>query len=294
MGRANFTTVRAGDEINGCQAVVRAPAVTTSARMFSFRLWNHDFLLDYNCLLFLNEAAILYFRQGDPSRAMREKRRLFSKYIQLAIDSAMRFFFHLLYHSLAWLYDLVAFIVSAGNWQKWVIESAKFLCGPRVLELGFGTGHLQEYLAQRGLVVFGLDESQQMSRLASTRLLNQHFPPRLTRGLAQYLPFPGQSFDSIVATFPTLYIVDLKTLSEIQRVLKSNGKLVVLMASWFTGKSFINQLLSLLFRVTHQVPQDMNHLDPYLDLYIKSGFYAEPQFIHVPGSLLFFIVAKKV
>lgn len=43
MRRANLTTVWAGYEVNGCQAVVRAPAVTATARMFTFGLGSHAF-----------------------------------------------------------------------------------------------------------------------------------------------------------------------------------------------------------------------------------------------------------
>ena len=53
--------------------------------------------------------------------------------------------FHLLYHQFAWTYDFVAAFVSLGRWQDWVDAVVPFMSG-RVLEIGFGPGHLQELL----------------------------------------------------------------------------------------------------------------------------------------------------
>ncbi len=125
----------------------------------------------------------------------------------------MRLFFRLLYHSMSWSYDLVAAVVSLGRWKDWVKRALPLLAGPRVLELGFGPGHMQGLLLSAGLSPFGLDESRQMARQAQKRLLRQRQNPRLARGLAQHLPFASGTFNSVVATFPTLYIVDPQTLA---------------------------------------------------------------------------------
>jgi SAM-dependent methyltransferase len=116
-----------------------------------------------------------------------------------------RVFYHF-YREFAWTFDAVAWAVSGGLWFGWIRAALPETRG-RVLELGFGTGHLQLALATRAGVV-GVDASPQMAR-------------------AQALPFPEARFDTVVATFPSEYILDPATHQEIHRVLAPGGRLVI-------------------------------------------------------------------
>lgn len=205
----------------------------------------------------------------------------------------MRVFFRLLYHPFAWTYDMVAATVSLGRWQHWVRSAVTLLQGPRVLELGYGPGHLQAQLLKEGWSIFGLDESMQMARQACTRLVHEGLEPRLVRGLAQALPYPDDSFDGVAATFPTPYIVDPDTLGEIQRVLRPGGRLVVLMIAWITGKSLFERAMRLVYRITAESPPDDWDAAQALEPYRQAGFEAQIQFSEPPGSRLLFIIAEK-
>lgn len=205
----------------------------------------------------------------------------------------LRWFFRLLYHSFAWSYDLVSGAVSVGRWNNWVRAAARLLSGPRILELGYGPGHLQVYLHDQNLSTFGLDESAQMARQAFRRLRRQGRSPKLTRGLAQHLPFASASFDSVVATFPTPYITDPETLAEIQRVLKPSQRLVVLMAAWITGKSLLDRLMRTIFRITAEAPPEDQDLSQFIEPYRQAGFQASIRFVELPGSRLMFILAVR-
>lgn len=209
------------------------------------------------------------------------------------VARVMRVFFKLLYHPLAWTYDLVAAAVSLGRWKRWVLSAAALLEGPRVLELGYGPGHLQAYLLAQGRDVYGLDESTQMARQATRRLARARLGPRLARGLAQSLPYPGEAFDCVAATFPAPYIVDPDTLSEIWRVLRPGGRLVVLMIAWITGDSLIERALRLVYRVTAESPPDDWDATLALEPYLQAGFEARIQFSEPPGSRLLYIIAEK-
>lgn len=208
------------------------------------------------------------------------------------VTGLMRLFFRMLYHPLAWSYDLVAATVSLGRWKDWVKRALPLLAGPRVLELGFGPGHLQGYLKTAGFIPFGLDESRQMARQARQRLLSQLQPPRLARGLAQYLPFAGGTFHCVVATFPTLYIIDPQTLAEIRRVLVPGGRLVVLSTAWITGRSLPESVTRWLFNVTGQVPRKDTCLEEMIEPYTQAGFQTSIRFVETKGSRLMFVVAK--
>ncbi len=204
----------------------------------------------------------------------------------------MTLFFRLLYHPLAWSYDLVAATVSLGRWKGWVKESLSLLAGPRVLELGFGPGHMQTYLEKAGFSPFGLDESRQMVRQARQRLARLGQNPRLARGVAQRLPFAGESFDSVIATFPTPYITHPETLNEIQRVLAPEGRLVVLMTAWITGQSPSERIMRWVFNVTGESPPENIEIAKITKPYTEAGFEASVRFVELPGSRLMFILAK--
>jgi len=127
------------------------------------------------------------------------------------ISRFMRFFFHHFYHSFAWSYDFVAAVVSIGRWNDWTRTIIPFIQGTNILEIGPGPGYLQRILSNRGLSIFGLDESLQMIRLAKNRLEKADYKTiNLARGLAQTLPFPDAKFDSVISTFPSEYISDSK------------------------------------------------------------------------------------
>ena len=163
---------------------------------------------------------------------------LFSK----SLHTILRFVYQLLYHSFAWSYDLVAATVSFGKWNDWVKEVLPLIAGSKVLEIGFGPGHLQVELIQRGFQVYGLDESEQMVRQAARRIKNQQQTANLARGLAQCMPFP-EYFETIVATFPSEYIFDPKTIKEINRALVPGGLLIVLLSVMPPHGSVLNKIL---------------------------------------------------
>jgi SAM-dependent methyltransferase len=134
---------------------------------------------------------------------------------------------HRLYNELAWSYDLAAWIVSAGRWDRWRRMALDYVEQQPVLEVGFGTGHLLAAMTERGWPAVGIDLSPAMQRQADARLRRRGlFAPRL-QGRVQQLPFADASFGSVIATFPAEYIVDPASLAEFRRVLKPGGRLVV-------------------------------------------------------------------
>lgn len=203
------------------------------------------------------------------------------------IQRFMRFFFNLLYHPFAFTYDLVAWVVSFGRWNDWVFSIVPFIKGTRILELGHGPGHLQRILLSRGLFAVALDESKQMGGLAKHRLGDS---ANLTRGLAQSLPYANETFESIVSTFPSEYIFDPRTLSEVRRVLRSRGRLIVLPVAFPK-----NLFLRWLYKVTGESPSDINGFiqhrlqRPFVD----ANFHAEIETIEVKSSTLLFVIAEK-
>lgn len=192
----------------------------------------------------------------------------------------MRFFFQLLYHPFAFTYDLVAWVVSFGKWNDWVLSIFPLLKGTRILELGHGPGHLQRFLRDRGLSPAAIDESTQMGRLARRRLGTAH---KLARGLAQRLPYATDSFDTVVATFPSEYIFEGQTLSEVKRVLSNRGRLIVLPAA-FPSNRFLNWL----YKVTGESPASLDDVikERLKRPFVQAGFAVEVEIVEMTSSRL--------
>jgi ubiquinone/menaquinone biosynthesis C-methylase UbiE len=167
----------------------------------------------------------------------------------------LKIFFHYFYHSLAWSYDIVSKLVSLGRWKHWRRAALPHINGATVLELGFGTGDLQLELKEQGFTTFGLDESSQMAIIARKKISRLGNRPMLARGIAQHLPFPSGTMDSIVATFPSEYILDKLTLEEARRVLKPAGRLIVIPMAWIAGKTLPEKIAKWLFAITNQTTE---------------------------------------
>lgn len=192
---------------------------------------------------------------------------------------------------MAWTYDWVAALVSLGMWNEWIKTVLPYLEARRTLELGHGPGHLQAELLQKGYPVTGLDLSPQMSRQAARRLRKKGFQPRLVRGRAQALPFPEATFQRVLATFPSEYIIDPHTLTEIARVLAPGGQAVILAFAWITGNKVIEKAAAWLFRITGEAPE---WEDRFLEPVRKAGFQVHIDWIELKSSRLVIILAAKM
>lgn len=167
----------------------------------------------------------------------------------------VKFGFRLLYNELAFTYDTVSVIVSVGAWRCWQRAALKHLGvgpGAHVLELAHGTGNLQLDLHAAGYHPLGHDLSPQMGQIARRKLQHAGRSIALTRGVAQRLPFPSTAFDAVVCTFPTGFIIDPAALSEVRRVLKPQGRFVIVPNGVLTGGSPLDAGLEWLYRVTGQ------------------------------------------
>jgi ubiquinone/menaquinone biosynthesis C-methylase UbiE len=217
--------------------------------------------------------------------------RLWSaRYGEQILTRLLRFFFHLLYHQFAWTYDLVAAIVSLGRWNNWILETLPYLPETGILELGYGTGHLQAALLARGSRPIGLDESKWMAKMASRRLHRLNYSPNFVNARTQEMPFAEGIYKAIVATFPSDYIFDPNTIDECYRVLQPGGRMFVLPLAWITGHGFFNRLASSIFRVTGQAPEwDERYIEPFN----TRGFNSQALEVELHGSKILLLILTR-
>ena len=134
----------------------------------------------------------------------------------------------LLYHSYAWAYDSVAWLVSFGYWSRWCMDALQYFVPGTILEIGFGTGSLLIQMNECGLDVTGLELSEQMHRMTGRKLRRRDMAVKRVQGRAETLPFPAQKFKNILSTFPSNFIFYEKTCKEVHRVLDASGRWVIL------------------------------------------------------------------
>jgi len=209
---------------------------------------------------------------------------------QTVFADLIRHFFKYLYHQFAFTYNWVSSIVSLGMWDDWILTTLPYLKGGKILELGHGTGKLLLRLNKNGVNIIGIDESRQMSQIAKTQLLSNGFKPQIITAAAQHLPIKSNWFEQVVATFPTDYIIDTRTLKEVERVLQPDGELIVLPYAWITGKSWYKRMAAWIFKITGQAPELSSVFDGTFQL---MDFDAVVHKVELDTSEVPIITAKK-
>jgi cyclopropane fatty-acyl-phospholipid synthase-like methyltransferase len=100
----------------------------------------------------------------------------------------------------------------------------------RLLDLGCGAGRHMIYMAKQGFEAHGTDISKTGLNLAKERLRRQNLDIYLVKCDMKMLPYIGFCFDAVIC-FSAIYHQRLKgvkdTISEIQRILKKDGLLLV-------------------------------------------------------------------
>lgn len=213
----------------------------------------------------------------------------------------VRFGFRLLYNEMAWSYDWVSWAVSMGEWQKWIRVPLQFVDGrssQTILEIGHGPGHLLAELERAGHLIVGLDRSPYMGRRAARRLDGLGASSRLVRGSVQSLPFAPDSFDWVISTFPTDYIIYPETLHAIKRVLRNNGCLLVVPEGHLTQSGLLQSAIEWLYRITGQRGGPFEQVSeeilwrPFIERFEQAGFHTRVEVVSFSKSEATILVAS--
>jgi len=196
--------------------------------------------------------------------------------------------FQLLYNEFAWTYDGVSWLVSWGEWQSWQQAVLPYLTGPRVLELGFGTGDLLIALGGTQHHVCGIERSPHMIRIAQRKLHRHDLTLPLVRGRGQALSFSSNAIDSVVVTFPSPFIVHPHTLKEIHRVLRPEGRLVMVPQAYRRQWGLVGWVLDQLYAATGQRTSLL-----WEDILGPVGLRAVVEQLEFPSSVVQVVVAVK-
>lgn len=122
---------------------------------------------------------------------------------------------------------------SPENQDEIVVNFASFVKGgkaKRILDLGCGAGRHVIYLAERGFEAFGADVSETGPKLTKKRLRSRKLEAEIIKCDMKSIPFIDSCFEAVICV-RAIYHQKQKqiqeTISEIQRVLKKKGLLLV-------------------------------------------------------------------
>ncbi len=139
------------------------------------------------------------------------------------------------FDSVATRYDLMNDLMSAGLhrvWKAFTIERAAIREGARVLDIAGGTGDLAKAFAKKAGKtgqVWLTDINRAMLSVGRDNLNNQGMLLPVAQCDSEQLPFPDNYFDCVSVAFGLRNMTHKdKALSEMYRVLRAGGRLLVL------------------------------------------------------------------
>jgi demethylmenaquinone methyltransferase/2-methoxy-6-polyprenyl-1,4-benzoquinol methylase len=144
------------------------------------------------------------------------------------------------FHSVAQKYDVMNDVMSAGLhrvWKQFAVDTSGVKAGDKVLDIAGGSGDLSKLFAKKvgvnashnpGEVIL-TDINASMLGVGRDRMLDVGLAIPAMQCNAEQLPFPDQTFDCVIVAFGLRNMTHKDVaLKEMQRVLKTGGRLLVL------------------------------------------------------------------
>ncbi|MGX4667941.1 class I SAM-dependent methyltransferase [Cerasibacillus sp. JNUCC 74] len=108
--------------------------------------------------------------------------------------------------------------------------------GQSLLDIGTGTGFLGRKFAEKGLEVTGIDIANELLNVARKLDKEQGLNITYVSSKAENMPFAKNSFDIVTAAQCWHWFNSVEVLHEIKRVLKKDGRLIILHLDWLPIK----------------------------------------------------------
>jgi ubiquinone/menaquinone biosynthesis C-methylase UbiE len=162
------------------------------------------------------------------------------------------------YTAFAQPYDLAVRLLPI--WKTWLRRALPHIAGPRVLEVSFGTGYLISQYA-REFEAHGIDYNRKMATIARRNVARARGKAELIRGNVEALPYPDASFNSLVNTMAfSGYPNGVRALLEMKRVLRNDGKLILIDFTFPPDENWLGSRLAMLWERSGDILRDMETL----------------------------------
>jgi ubiquinone/menaquinone biosynthesis C-methylase UbiE len=178
-------------------------------------------------------------------------------------------------------YDTTVWLLSLGQgraMRQATVELAQIKPGDRVLDVGCGTGDLTmaaKALAGPSGEVVGTDASPEMIDLARRKAARAGVEVTFQLDLIENITFPDNQFDVVLSSLMMHHLPDdLKRegLAEIYRVLKPEGRLLIVDMESSSGGSIVQRLSDLMIQLHGGHTGMQNNVKKLIPLVEAAGF----------------------
>jgi ubiquinone/menaquinone biosynthesis C-methylase UbiE len=168
-------------------------------------------------------------------------------------------------------------------WRNWLEAALPAIKGPRVLEIGFGTGYLMtQYAAD--YEVYGADINTALIKLARENLRSAGLGASLQRASVEKLPFPSGTFDTVLSTMAFTGFPNGKlAMAEMTRVVKPGGKVVIVDVAYPQNGNLAGMAIARVFAASGDILRDIGVL------LARSGYECEITPVGGSGSIQLFV-----
>jgi ubiquinone/menaquinone biosynthesis C-methylase UbiE len=189
------------------------------------------------------------------------------------------------YTRTARFYDLGVKILPV--WRTWLKHALPYIQGQRVLEVSFGTGYLLMQYADR-FETHGIDINARMLAIAKQNLDKTGILADLEQGNVEQLPYENEYFDTVISTMSLSGYPDgERAMSEIQRVLRPSGRLILIDVNYPADQNWLGMRLISFWRLLGDIIRDVGKLLG------DHGFDYEDREIGGFGSVHLYICQKR-
>ena len=145
-------------------------------------------------------------------------------------------------------------------WRNWISHTTPHILGPNVLEISFGTGYLLAQYANK-YKTYGVDYNWELSLLAQQNLRKNGARASIQQADVKHLPYRSESFDTVVNTMAfTGYPDGQKAIAEIHRVIKKDGRLVLIDINYPKDQNWLGMQSTRFWASAGDIIRDMGNL----------------------------------
>ena len=163
------------------------------------------------------------------------------------------------YNWMAKIYD--AFMLIFPVWKKWIKNVIPHIKGTRILEVSFGSGYLMTQYAADKYEISGIDYNQKMLEMTTAKLKKRNIKAVLSQGNVESLPFADNTFDTVINTMAfTGYPDGKKAMSELKRVLKDDGRLLIVDFDYPNNRNRLGCMIVKLWEKFGDIIKDINSI----------------------------------
>lgn len=166
--------------------------------------------------------------------------------------------FDTFYTKTARFYDLAVKILPW--WKTWLRSALPHIQGQRVLEVSFGTGYLLMQYANK-FETHGIDINARMVAVAKRNLEKSGVSADLKQANVEQLPYVDEYFDTVISTMALSGYPDgARAMSEIRRVLKPGGRLILIDVNYPANHNWLGMQLTGFWRQLGDIIRDVGKL----------------------------------